>query len=110
LSLVKKYYGNVLEIDEVISSEWMRVGHLFRWSYYVYKYASGYVLAFNVIDKIKNNVDKYMNFLSSGCCCSNYDLFKELGIDIYDIDLFNNSFKMLNKYIDELDTLIKNKK
>lgn len=110
LSLVNKYYGNVLEIDDVISSEWMRVGHLFRWSYYVYKYASGYVLAFNVIDKINDDVDKYMKFLSSGCCCSNYDLFKELEIDIYDIELFNNSFRMLNKYIDELDNLINNKK
>lgn len=107
LSLVKKYYGNVVLVDKNICSEWMRNGHLFRYSYYVYKYATGYILAFNVIDKIKENNSKYIDFLSSGCSCSNEELLKKLDIDLYDIELLNNSFKMLKSYIDELEEILK---
>lgn len=108
LSLVRKYYGNILNIDDSIKYEWMRVGHLFRWSYYVYKYASGYVLAFNVVKKIKegNLENEFIDFLSSGCSCNNVELLRKLNIDLYNEDLINNSFDLLNNYILELEDLL----
>jgi len=109
LGLVKKYYGKVIDIDDNIACEWMRVGYLFRWSYYVYKYAANYIISFNVIKKIKEDgFEKYIDFLSSGSSCSNYDLLKKLDIDLYDINLINNSFDILNNYIEELDQLLNN--
>lgn len=107
LSLIKKYYGNVVDVDDKIKCEWMRIGHLFRYSYYVYKYASGYILAFNIVNNIKDNNNKYIDFLSSGSSMSNVDLLKKLDIDIYDMKLLDNSFELLKKYIDELEDLIK---
>jgi len=107
LDLINKYYGKVIEIDNDINIEWMRIGHLFRWSYYVYKYASGYILAFNIIDKIKEDKKLYIEFLESGCSCSNEELLKKMDIDLYDIGLVNNSLKILNYYIDELEALLK---
>lgn len=111
LELVKKYYGDVINVGDNIASEWMRIGHLFRWSYYVYKYASGYILAFNVIDKIKDNdISNYIDFLSSGCSCSNYDLLKKLDIDLYDEKLMIKSFNLLERYINELEVLLNEEK
>lgn len=105
LELINKYYGNVILIDESIKCEWMRVGHLFRWNYYVYKYAIGYILAFNVIKKIKEDNSKYIDFISSGACCSNVDMLKKLDIDLYDEDLIDNSFNLLEEYISLLEDL-----
>ena len=109
LNLIKKYYGGVICIDDDIRCEWMRVGHLFRWSYYVYKYAFSYIMAFAIVKKIKeeNIVDEYLDFLSSGCSMSNEELLKKLGIDIYDINLIDNSFNLLNDYISELEKMMR---
>lgn len=109
LELINKYYGNVIEVDEAIKCEWMRVGHLFRWNYYVYKYAIGYILAFNAIKKIKEDNSKYIDFISSGACCSNVDMLKKIDIDLYDDNLINNSFDMLEEYISLLEDLSKEK-
>ncbi len=108
LSLVNKYYGNVVKVDESVKYEWMRVGHLFRWNYYVYKYATGYILAFNIVKKLKEGKysDEYIDFLSSGSSCSNVDLLMKLDIDLYKKDLIINSFDLLDKYILELEELL----
>lgn len=108
LNLVNKYYASVIKIDDNVKCEWMRVGHLFRWNYYVYKYAMGYIIAFNVVKSLKlnNNINNYIEFLSSGSCCSNEELLNRLGINLYDKDLINNSFILLNEYICKLEELL----
>ena len=108
LSLIKKYYGNVLSIDDSIRCEWMRVGHLFRWNYYMYKYASGYLLAFNIVNNLSKDgyLDKYIDFLSSGSSMDAASLLKKIDIDIYDKDIFVNSFTLLEEYINELEELL----
>lgn len=112
LVLVKKYYGDVVCVLDDICCEWMRVGHLFRWSYYVYKYAAGYILAFNVVKKFKEEdyINNYMDFLASGSSCSNEELLKKLDINLYDKDLMENSFKLLNDYILKLNDLLSEEK
>ena len=112
LSLVKKYYGDVLYIDESICCEWMRVGHLYRWCYYMYKYASGYVLAFNIVKNLKKEgyLDKYIDFLSSGCSMDASMLLNKLDIDLYDKNIINNSFILLEEYISELECLLSEEK
>ena len=53
-SIIKKYYGNNIIYDEVASVEWTRLGHLYRWSYYPYKYATGLLIASVVVDSFIN--------------------------------------------------------
>lgn len=109
LNLINKYYGKVTTVDENLKCEWMRVGHLFRWNYYVYKYAIGYILAFNVVRKVKADNSKYIEFISSGASCSNVDMLKKLDIDLYDEKLIDNSFDLLNDYISLLIKLCEEK-
>jgi len=105
LELINKYYGKVISIDDDIKCEWMRVGHLYRWNYYVYKYAFGYILAFNVVKKIKKDNPDYIDFIASGDSCSNVDMLKKLGIDLYDEKLIDNSFELLEEYISLLNKI-----
>ena len=58
VDLINKYYGNVTTIDEDIMCEWMRVGHLFRWNYYVYKYAHNTFIQRNTMIKQKSHYYK----------------------------------------------------
>ena len=107
LNLIKKYYGKVISVTEDIKVEWMRVGHLFRYSYEAYKYAFSYIIAFNIVKKLKEDDNfKYIDFLESGCCCSNEKLLKHLGIDIYDEEMLKNSFTLLEDYIEKVKNIM----
>ena len=44
-SIIRKYYGTNITYDEISNIEWTRLGHLYRWSYYPYKYATGLLMA-----------------------------------------------------------------
>ena len=50
--LIKRYYGDGVVYDDVAGVEWLRLGHLYRWSYYPYKYATGLIIASVVVDSL----------------------------------------------------------
>lgn len=84
-ALNKKYYGDAVETDDFIATEWSRIPHFYN-CYYVYQYATGFSSAVAIADKILTEgapaVEKYLDFLSSGG--SNYpvELLKIAGVDL----------------------------
>ena len=74
----------------------------------MYKYASGYILAFNIVRNLnkKGYLDKYVDFLSSGCSMDVSMLLKKIDIDLYDRDVISDSFILLEDYINELELLL----
>ena len=83
--IVKKYYGDSLIYDSVFSIEWTRIGHLFRWSYYVYKYATGLLIASIIVKNIESGIiseDDYLKFLSLGSSKYSLELLEDLGCDL----------------------------
>ena len=113
-SIIKKYYGNNVIYDEVSNIEWTRLGHLYRWSYYPYKYATGLLIASvvvdSLIDKKKLSKKKYIEFLSSGSNNYSLDLLKMINIDLINTDVIKEGFNILLNNINELNDLIKNKR
>lgn len=109
-SLLEKYYGNFIIIDEIASIEWTRLGHLYRHSYYSYKYATGLLLASNIVTNMENSklsIDKYMNFIKSGSKNYSTILLKEMDIDLDKKDVFANGFNILSESIAMLSDLLK---
>ncbi len=107
--IVKKYYGNGIVYDDIFKFEWTRLGHLFRHSYYVYKYATGLLIASIIVNGLENgdiSNDKYLEFLSLGSSNYSLELLKFLGIDLCDNKVINNGFNILKKDIDNLDKMI----
>ena len=51
LDLNKKYYGPEVEYDEEIAMEWARIPHFYN-DLYVYKYATGYSAAIQIVERI----------------------------------------------------------
>ena len=105
--LIKKYYGENITYDEEASYEWSRLGHLYIWSYYPYKYATGLIMAsveFNsLIDEKTLSKEQYMEFLASGSCMYSLDLLKMLNIDLTNSDIINEGFNILKKDVEELE-------
>ena len=110
-SIIKKYYGNKVNYDDVSCIEWARLGHLYRYSYYPYKYATGLLMASVVVNSIVNDnslsIDDYLKFLVSGSSKYSLDLLKTLHIDLSDDEIMTEGFKVLENDVKELTKVLK---
>lgn len=106
------YFSPSVIVDDDIKYEWARIPHFYS-SFYVYKYATGFISALVIASKLINNesgfIDKYIKFLSSGG--SNYplDILKELGIDLNDYNTINGAFDILRNKVQLLQEYLDRK-
>ena len=109
--IIKRYYGKDVIYDKEIETEWTRLGRLWRWSYYSYKYATGLLIASNVVNAltIEHTLtnEKYIKFLEAGSSLYSLELLNLLNIDLPNSDVINNGFKVLRKDINELKKITK---
>ena len=84
-SLVEKYFGPSMVVDEEIKYEWARIPHFYR-SFYVYKYATGYSSAVALSEGILKDGEKavkpYLEFLAMGGSVDPLDSLKHAGVDL----------------------------
>ena len=110
INVIKKYYGEDIKYDDVESISWAKIGHLYRFCYYPYKYATGLLMASTVVNAFlyDNTLTKkeYINFLSSGSSNYSLELIKLLHIDFSDSKIIDQGFQILQKDIDLLFQLI----
>ncbi len=106
MNLIKKYYGDDIDYSDASCVEWIRLGHLFRWSYYPYKYATGLMISSILVDELLDTKTltkaEYIDFLSSGSNAYSLDLLKKLKIDLTNNEVIENGFKVLEKSINKL--------
>lgn len=106
------YFSPSVIVDDDIKYEWARIPHFYS-SFYVYKYATGFISALVIASKLINNEsgfkDKYIKFLSSGG--SNYplDILKELGVDLNDYNTINGAFDILRNKVQLLQEYLDRK-
>jgi thimet oligopeptidase len=109
-SIIRKYYGNNIVYDEIASVEWARLGHLYRWSYYPYKYATGLLMASVVVDSLvdKKTLSKedYIKFLSAGSSRYSLDLLKILNVDLVNTNIIESGFNVMAEDIKELQEVL----
>lgn len=109
-NILKKYYGNNITYDQIANVEWTRLGHLYRWSYYPYKYATGLLMASIVVDSLVNkktlSKEDYIKFLSSGSSQYSLDLLKILNIDLLNSNIIESGFNVMAEDIKELQKVL----
>lgn len=109
-NILKKYYGNNITYDQIANVEWTRLGHLYRWSYYPYKYATGLLMASVVVDSLvdKKSLSKedYIKFLSAGSSQYSLDLLKILNIDLVNTNIIESGFNVMAEDIKELQKVL----
>lgn len=105
--LNKNHFSPSVVVDKEIQYEWSRIPHFYT-SYYVYKYATGFISALIIADKLENDEtfkDKYIKFLSSGNTKYPLELLNDLGIDITDEKVLNRAFDLFNEKLELLKNI-----
>ena len=106
--LNKKYFGDDIEIDKLISVEWARIPHFF-YNFYVFQYATGFSAAVAIANRILTEgqpaVDDYKKFLSSGSSTDPISLLKIAGVDMTTAKPINDALALFNELLDEMEAL-----
>ncbi len=106
--LVQQYYGDVVEMDELIAIEWARIPHFYN-HFYVYQYATGisaaWSLAKQIIEEGEPAVKRYLEFLSSGCSDYSINLLQKAGVDLSSPQPVAEAFAAFEQYLAEFEKL-----
>ncbi len=105
----KKYYGDAIEHDYEISTEWCRIPHFYS-SFYVYKYSTGIISAINIANKIltegESAVKNYFKFLSGGSSTDPVSLLKLAGVDLSEKQPFDFAMREFENTLLEFEKLM----
>ncbi len=106
------YHGKKIKQIPEMKYEWARIPHFYD-SFYVYKYATGFISAIKISNKILNEkgfAQKYIKFLSSGCSKDPISLLKIADCDLTDENTFDDAFKVCEDYLSHWKDYLKEKK
>lgn len=107
--LNKEYFKDSVILDPEIRYEWMRISHFYR-PFYVYKYATGLICAIcivkDILDRKDGFVEKYLNFLKSGCNKEVLDILKDVDIDLTTEAPFEKAFTFVKELLNELKEIV----
>lgn len=108
--IIRKYYGDNVIYDEITNIEWTRLEHLYRWSYYPYKYATGLLMASVVVDSLIDrktlSKEDYIKFLSAGSSQYSLDLLKIIHIDLINTNVIESGFNVMSEDIKKLQKVL----
>jgi len=103
-------FGPNFDMDnERVGMTWSTFGHLFA-DYYVYAYATGisgaHALAGKILRGEPNAVENYLGFLKSGNSDYSLNVLKGAGADLTTPQAVEETFAVMESYIDRLEKLI----
>ena len=113
--LFDKYYGDIIEKDDLIYIFWARVPHFFNSPFYVYQYATCFASSAILYEKIinssdeskrKETLDKYIQLLSSGGNDFPMEQLKKAGVDLSKIETIEAVAKQFDLLLDKLEAEI----
>ena len=103
-SYIDKYYGDVVNKDEYYGLSWASRSHYYM-NYYLYAYAICISIASYVASEIlsgnKEMLDNYIRFLSTGSEKDNVDIYKVLGIDVSDKNVYIKAINYFDSLLDK---------
>ena len=113
--LFDKYYGDIIEKDDLIYIFWARVPHFFNSPFYVYQYATCFASSAILYEKMinssdeskrKETLDKYIQLLSSGGNDFPMEQLKKAGVDLSKIETIEAVAKQFDLLLNKLEVEI----
>ena len=103
--LNRDYFGKDIDVDEFISTEWVRIPHFYMF-YYVFQYATGFMSAVALSQKILKGTDEdrtaYLNYLKAGESEYPIDVLKKAGVDMTNKDAMQEAMDVAKKALEDL--------
>ncbi len=112
--MYSRYWGPDMVVDEEEGHSWARIPHLFKYNFYVYQYATGFVAAQALSERIKKEgapaIKDYLGYLSSGESDYAINVLKKAGVDMSKPEPVKATLDKIDRYITELEKLIEENK
>lgn len=103
--LNRDYFGKDIDVDEFISTEWSRIPHFYMF-YYVFQYATGFMSAVALSQKILKGTDEdreaYLNYLKAGESEYPIDVLKKAGVDMTSKDAMQKAMDVAREALRDL--------
>ncbi|MDP2778535.1 MAG: M3 family oligoendopeptidase, partial [Anaerolineales bacterium] len=103
-------FGPKVKMDRPrVGMVWSTFGHLFS-DYYVYQYATGisgaHALSGQILRGEPSAVENYLGFLKAGSSAYPLDVLKKAGVDLTTPKPVEETFAVMESYIDRLEELV----
>ena len=103
--LNEELFGEDIEVDEFISAEWARIPHFYMF-YYVFQYATGFMSAVALSQKILHGTDEdraaYLNYLKAGESEYPLEILKKAGVDMTGKDAMQKAMDVARDALKDL--------
>jgi oligoendopeptidase F len=92
--LLREYYGDVLDAEDLSRVTWARIPHFFNAPFYVYQYATCFASSARIVQGIRSEepatraaaVERYLDLLRAGGSDYPMHLLKRAGVDLGEPD------------------------
>lgn len=102
-------FGDDIDVDQYISAEWARIPHFYMY-YYVFQYATGFMSAVALSQKILHGTDSdreaYLNYLKAGESEYPIEVLKKAGVDMTNKDAMNSAMDVARGALKDLKEAI----
>jgi oligoendopeptidase F len=105
--ILKEYYGDALDYDDLLRVTWARIPHFYGSPYYVYQYATCFASSARIFQSLTQGsdaeraaaVDRYLTLLRAGGSDHPMTLLKNAGVDL-------SQPETVRAVVTQLDTLV----
>jgi oligoendopeptidase F len=105
--ILKEYYGDALDYDDLLRVTWARIPHFYGSPYYVYQYATCFASSARIFESLTQGsdaeraaaVDRYLTLLRSGGSDHPMTLLQRAGVDL-------SQPETVQAVVTQLDTLV----
>jgi oligoendopeptidase F len=111
LKTLKKYYGHAkgfCAIDDPYGIEWAFIPHFYL-NFYVFQYSTSFTasqaIAAKILEGNSSTIEKYLDFLKSGCSDYAIPTLKRVGIDMERPEPFKLALSRMGGIMDQIDEL-----
>lgn len=98
-------FGRDIEVDDYIAAEWARIPHFYMF-YYVFQYATGFMSAVALSQKILQGTDAdreaYLGFLKAGESEYPIEVLKKAGVDMTNKEAMESAMEVARKAMKDL--------
>ncbi len=109
--LLKEYYGDVIDDEEISRVTWARIPHFFSTPYYVYQYSTCFASTARLMQDIRSSsgttrrraVERYLSLLEAGGSDYPITLLQRAGVDLTEPDTVRAVSTELDSLVSKLE-------
>jgi oligoendopeptidase F len=113
-TLLREYYGDVIDEEPISSVTWARIPHFFSTPYYVYQYATCFASTARLMEGIRATdpadrqqaVERYLALLSAGGSAYPMELLARAGVDLSQADTVKAVATELDDLVSKLEAAL----